>query len=80
MLPHAQATACDIVITVTVTQTTLRSKTVCDHFSGSMRKAEREYGPNTSFQECEASTFGGASSFDNYDWRGRWASAGATGH
>ncbi|EXL64012.1 hypothetical protein FOPG_19718 [Fusarium oxysporum f. sp. conglutinans race 2 54008] len=39
----------------------------------------REYGEGTQYKDCEAKTFGGASSFDNCDWRRRCASAGATG-
>ncbi|KAF6514231.1 hypothetical protein HZS61_006487 [Fusarium oxysporum f. sp. conglutinans] len=55
------------------------TQTVCDHFSGSMNPNVREYGEGTQYKDCEAKTFGGASSFDNCDWRRRCASAGATG-
>ncbi|KAJ0360288.1 hypothetical protein COL154_007709 [Colletotrichum chrysophilum] len=55
------------------------TKSVCDHFGGSMIKAEREYGASTTYQECEVKTYGGASSFDNCDWRRRCQGAGATG-
>ncbi|KAF5012684.1 hypothetical protein FDECE_1315 [Fusarium decemcellulare] len=55
------------------------TQTVCNHFSGSMQLNTREYGANTQYKECEAKTFGGASSFDNCDWRRRCQSAGATG-
>ncbi|KAF5011265.1 hypothetical protein FDECE_2618 [Fusarium decemcellulare] len=55
------------------------TQNVCNHFSGSMVPNEREYGKGTQYKECEAKTFGGASSFDNCDWRRRCQSAGATG-
>ncbi|KAI8246556.1 hypothetical protein K4K55_007796 [Colletotrichum sp. SAR 10_96] len=33
------------------------TKSVCDHFGGSMIKAEREYGASTTYQECEVKTY-----------------------
>ncbi|EXM04691.1 hypothetical protein NOF04DRAFT_18650 [Fusarium oxysporum II5] len=56
------------------------TQTVCDHFKGGMEPNTREYGANTQYKECNVKTFGGgASSFDNCDWRRRCQSAGATG-
>jgi hypothetical protein len=56
------------------------TQTLCNHYKGSMVPDESENGEGTSYMECEAQTFGGASSFENCDWRIRCQSAGATGN
>ncbi|XPT01551.1 hypothetical protein M3J09_010683 [Ascochyta lentis] len=55
------------------------TKKVCDDLGGTIKADEREYGAGTSYNECEAKTFGGASSFQNCDWRKKCFEAGATG-
>ncbi|KAF5688831.1 hypothetical protein FDENT_4657 [Fusarium denticulatum] len=56
------------------------TQAVCDHYKGGMEPNTREYGANTQYKQCNVKIFGGgASSFDNCDWRRRCQGAGATG-